>query len=75
MRSRASHLPTTLADPRRTLAAFGDSNAASVVDGGIGRAFRNVNIQGNGGAGDSSSLETNKGNTEANKSGLGKNLY
>lgn len=57
------------------LAAFGDSNAASVVDGGIGRAFRNVNIAGNGGAGDSSSLETGKGDTEATKSGLGKNLY
>ncbi|GEM09105.1 hypothetical protein Rt10032_c07g3122 [Rhodotorula toruloides] len=54
---------------------FGDSNAASVVDGGIGRAFRNVNIVGNGGAGDSSSLETGKGDTEATKSGLGKNLY
>uniref|UniRef100_A0A0K3CND2 Uncharacterized protein n=1 Tax=Rhodotorula toruloides TaxID=5286 RepID=A0A0K3CND2_RHOTO len=51
------------------------NNAASVVDGGIGRAFRNVNIVGNGGAGDSSSLETGKGDTEATKSGLGKNLY
>ncbi|TNY19253.1 hypothetical protein DMC30DRAFT_418071 [Rhodotorula diobovata] len=52
---------------------FGDSNAASIVDGGIGRAFRNTNVESDGIDANDGTLKKFTEDEQANKGGLGKN--
>lgn len=59
--------------PSHALAAFGDSNAASIVDGGIGRAFRNTNVESDGIDANDGTLKKFTEDEQANKGGLGKN--
>ncbi|GAA5914175.1 hypothetical protein JCM8208_003929 [Rhodotorula glutinis] len=52
---------------------FGDSNAASVVDGGLGGAVRNTNVQSDGIDANDGTLKKFTEDEQGNKGGLGKN--
>lgn len=54
-------------------AAFGDSNAASIVDGGIGRAIKSTNIASNGIDADDGTLRKLSEGESFGNSNLGKN--
>ncbi|GAA6048133.1 hypothetical protein JCM3770_003677 [Rhodotorula araucariae] len=51
---------------------FGDSNAASIVDGGLGRATKNTNVVSDGIDANDGTLKKLTEDEDASKSGLGK---